>query len=384
MSMLHFFRRKLVYPVNGSKFPTTLFLQSFSNSTKDDSSSYTVSYLINSCGFSPEAAVKTAKSISLKPRNQPDSVLNFFKDHGLTKPQITNLIKDRPALLLSNPQRSFYPKIEFLRKGGLSEGVITKIISSGSGFLLASLETRIIPSFNLLKSLLPDNRDVALAITNSCGIEILRKDPEKMVLPKIKILRDRGVPDSNISKLLVRGLGSLAKDNQCFDDMVNYVVEEIGFDPSSKMFAHALAVVARTSRATRERKMDVYRSFGWSEDEIFSAIRKQPTCLGISEKKLKVQLDFFMNKLGWKPSWLVKAPHVLGLSLEKRIIPRLRVLQLLISKGLIENDIYIVYKLYMTDANFNMRFITMYEGECDELIKLKQGLPLEQGVAAGL
>ncbi|KAF5192422.1 Transcription termination factor like, partial [Thalictrum thalictroides] len=124
--------------------------------------------------------------------------------------------------------------------------------------------------------------------------------------------------------------------------------------------------------AKRVAKLEIYRSFGWSDDEIRLAIRNQPTCICISEDKLRVGLDFFMNKMNWEPQRLAKSPNVLGLSLEKRVFPRLKVLEILISKGLIPSSTHLVRPLFVTDAKFINVYLTKNKDKAPDLLKLYQ------------
>nr|DAD39871.1 TPA_asm: hypothetical protein HUJ06_014194 [Nelumbo nucifera] len=100
-----------------------------------------------------------------------------------------------------------------------------------------------------------------------------------------------------------------------------------------------------------------FKSFCWSDDEILCSFRKQPTCLSISEENISAKLDFFMNKLNLKPSVLSKNPIIFGLSLEKRVIPRLYVMQILLSKGLVK-EFCLLSVLKMSDVRFRNKLVT--------------------------
>ncbi|KAL7208462.1 hypothetical protein ACSBR1_030247 [Camellia fascicularis] len=85
-----------------------------------------------------------------------------------------------------------------------------------------------------------------------------------------------------------------------------------------------------------EQKLGLYCSFGLSKDDIISAFKLQPMCMIASEKRIKKLMVFFVNDLKLKPSMISKNPNILLLSLEKRIISRCSVLQLLMSKDAIK------------------------------------------------
>ncbi|KAG2676148.1 hypothetical protein I3760_12G039400 [Carya illinoinensis] len=84
-------------------------------------------------------------------------------------------------------------------------------------------------------------------------------------------------------------------------------------------------------------------------------------------------MGFFVNKLKMKPSIISKNPNLVQLSLEKRIIPRCSVLQLLMLKGLIKEDTSIVYILKMTEKEFMEKFVSKYQNEVPDVVKANQG-----------
>ncbi|CAK9167516.1 unnamed protein product [Ilex paraguariensis] len=65
---------------------------------------------------------------------------------------------------------------------------------------------------------------------------------------------------------------------------------------------------------------------------------------------------------------LSKNPKLLSLSLEKRIIPRCSVLQLLMSKDLIKRDISLAYALQMTEQMFLRKFVSKYQHMIPEVV----------------
>ncbi|KAF9599728.1 hypothetical protein IFM89_001674 [Coptis chinensis] len=219
--------------------------------------------------------------------------------------------------------------------------------------------------------LLPREENVVSAIIKGGSVAFLRLDPQKHLEPKVQILRDLGVPDSSIAKLILIGHRTCGQENDNFSDAVKEVLE-MGFDPSGKMFVYAVREVSSACKAKREAKMGIFRSFGWSDEEIRLAIRHQPTCIAISEEKLRIGLDFFMNGKNWEAERLAKNPNVLSLSLYKRIIPRLNVIEFLISKCLLEKDVYLVNALFITDEKFIKKFVGKYKDKALELMELYQ------------
>ncbi|KAK9110385.1 hypothetical protein Sjap_018445 [Stephania japonica] len=340
--------------------------------SSDESSSFAVSYLVNSCGLSQQSALSASKKVRLKSASKPDLVLHLFRNHGFSNTQIANLITKRPLLLLANPEKTLLPKLKFLNQIGVSDPEIAHFLSKEPTFLVRSLDRQIKPSYEYLKSLLGTDEKAAAAIKTSCCSWILQINLQRLLGHKVEILRKYGMPERNIEKLIIGKMRTLIKNNDRFDELVQNVCE-MGIDPSSAHFANALHVFSGMNESTLESKLEMFRSYGWSEDEIVLAIRNQPICISLSKEKLNGGLDFFMNKLKWKPLELARHSYLLGLSLQKRVIPRWMVIQCLVSKCLISDGISFASVLKLAEAYFIKRFLVKYESEVPEILKLYQG-----------
>ncbi|OVA02269.1 Mitochodrial transcription termination factor-related [Macleaya cordata] len=328
--------------------------------------SVTVDYLVNSCGLPPETALSAAKKVRLCSTEKADSVISLFESYGLTKTHITKLISHRPRLLLYDPNENLKPKFEFLCELGISGPDIAKLITSDSAFLTLSLQNQIIPSFNFLKSYIRTNADF-LAVVKRWSI-IFHYNLEKVLKPNISILQVNGVPDCNISKLLITQPRSLTQNIHRFKEIVE-MVKKIGFDPLSPMFSHAVRAIAGMSKSSWERKLMVYREYGWTDKDILFAFKKQPYCMIISEEKIRRGVEFFLEKLKWKPAEILFSPNLLALSLEKRIVPRCAVLKILYSKGIIRKKVNLCTVLKYAERDFLEKYVIKYQETIPEVLK---------------
>ncbi|KAK9110383.1 hypothetical protein Sjap_018443 [Stephania japonica] len=249
-------------------------------SSSDESSSFTVSYLINSCGLSPESALSASNKVRFKSASKPDLVLHLFRNHGFSNTQIANLITKHPSLLLAKPNKTILTKLEFLKQIGFSEDDIADFLSKDPTFMLRSLERTIKPSCEYLKSLLGTNQKVVAAIKNSRSTWIFQFDLERIISHKVEILRKYGVTEGNIVKLVTARTRSLGNKDDKFEELVGNV-SEMGFDPSSSQFVHAIDVLAGMKSDTLEAKLQLIASHGWSRCEIALAIRNQPVLVAL-------------------------------------------------------------------------------------------------------
>ncbi|KAF6134617.1 hypothetical protein GIB67_010113 [Kingdonia uniflora] len=349
------------------------FLQTQSLKSKPISSnqtSVTTSYLMKSCGWSLESATKASKKITIRSVEEANSVVELFRTHGFTDNQTTDIITKRPSLLLANPYVNLKPKIEYFKSLGMSIPDIGKIISRKPIILSRDLENQIIPTCNFVKTLVyTDNKLVTLLKT---FVPMLNCNIEKIMSPNISMLRTYGVPEPNISRLMNHQPSTLTLTSNCLEAKI-LKVEKLGFGLKSKRFILALAMVTKLSESRWEQKMGAYKSLGWSEEEILSAFRLQPHVMLCSVEKIKNIMAFFVNKLGWSPSAVSKYPNLMMLSLEKRIIPRCSVLQILFSKGLVKKNASIPSLLILSERAFLEKFVIKYQSEIPELGKAYVG-----------
>ncbi|XP_077249370.1 uncharacterized protein LOC143888866 [Tasmannia lanceolata] len=190
--------------------------------------------------------------------------------------------------------------------------------------------------------------------------------------PNIAVLKNHGVPNSMILKLISNHPTTMMLNNSRISEIVA-MVKEMGFDPIKATFITAVRVMSGMSKLNWEGKLELYRSLGWSEAEIFSAFKTYPTHMIVSEKKIRRGMDFFVNEMNCKPSSISKYADILSLSFEKRIVPRCSVLQVLMSKGLINKDLCLSRPLRVNEKDFLEKFVIKYLHRVPDLLRVYQG-----------
>jgi len=95
------------------------------------------------------------------------------------------------------------------------------------------------------------------------------------------------------------------------------------------MFTYALVVILFGGKEKINRKRLCLSSLGFSEKEVQDILRRQPMSLALSEEKVKRNVDFLVNSVGLPLDDLVRYPPLFQFSLEKRMIPRYRVMEAL-------------------------------------------------------
>ncbi|OAY49565.1 transcription termination factor MTERF8, chloroplastic [Manihot esculenta] len=341
------------------------------STTSTNQASFTIDYLVHSCGLSPEAAISVSQKLHLQSPEKPDSVLALLRNHEFSKTQISNLVKKRPFLLLAHPENTLLPKLDFFYSIGVSRSDLARTLSSDPTLLTRSLENQIIPSYNFLKSILLSNERIVSALKRTTWIFL--EDHSKNLLPNIELLRGLCVPHSCISLLLTHFPEAVMQRHEEFGKIVKEV-KEMGFDPNKSTFVLAVhAMSGKGNKSIWKRCFEVYKRWGWSKDDILAAFRKHPHCMMLSEKKIMKGMDFFVNNMGWPSKVIAQLPVVLFFSLEKRIIPRCRVIRVLMSKRLIKDDLSLASVLLPVEKCFLERFVTKFEEEVPELLSIYEG-----------
>lgn len=146
--------------------------------------SFTISYLVESCGLSPDHA---------------NTVLNLLRDHCFSTSQISSLVKKRPVLLLANAESVLLPKLRFFLSIGVSKSLLARTLASDPTILTRSLVNQLIPSYNFLKSVLDADDKIVAALRRTTWIFL--EDHTKNLVPNINHMSETGVPGKCIQLL---------------------------------------------------------------------------------------------------------------------------------------------------------------------------------------
>jgi len=341
-------------------FPSIHSLKHFSNASQQHD--FTVSYLVNDRGFSPETALKASKFIQFETPEKPDSVVAFFRDNGFSNTQINSIVRRAPNVLTCDPHKRIFPKFEFLLSKGASRSDIVELVSKSPRILYSSLENSIAPSYELMRKFLQTDKKTMDGIL-ACG-HFFGTD---RVVQNVKLLVDEGVTDHVIAFLLRRRVSIILSSDlkRTLDE-----VKEMGFDPSKSKFAIALLAKKIIPKSRWERKVDAFKRWGWSEELVLRMFKRQPVIMLVSQDKIDRIMRFWVKQLGWDYLALTKKPEIFGLSLERRIIPRALVVQYLLRKGLRRKSASLVTPFSVPEKVFIEKYVMHFEEETSELSKL--------------
>ncbi|XVE82101.1 hypothetical protein DITRI_Ditri15bG0120100 [Diplodiscus trichospermus] len=322
---------------------------------------------MSKCGFFSERALWASMYFHFETPEKPDSVIAFLEKHGFSKTQVTNIIERQPRLLVSDPEKTLLPKIEFLYSVGFLGPDLTKLLSNYPSLFKTSLEKQIIPVFNVIRNLFQSN-DKAIKVIKRYGV-ILSHNLDSNLFPNMDILRRNRVPESNILTIFLYQPRMLMFGSVRFKEIVEEV-KTMGIDSSKMKFLAAALALRSMSKSTLEKKFDTFRRWGWSDQEIREAFRKHPEYLTVSEDKIMAIMDFLVNKMGFDSTLVAKQSSILHRSLEKRIVPRALFAQELLSRGLINNELKLSVLFDTSEKVFLRMFVNHHANKAPELLKL--------------
>ncbi|KAK2387452.1 transcription termination factor MTERF15, mitochondrial [Trifolium repens] len=347
---------------------------SVSNTNQDDS--FKLTSLVNSCGLSPEKALKLTKRLKIKnPDDGPNAVIQLLRTYGFSDSQLSTLVKKCPSVLLSNPEKTLLPKLKFLHSIGVSTTDFPKILIRQPSILRVSLEKNTLPRYEIIRSLVCNDKQVISAL--KLGSWNFNND--SMVndsVPNIEVLRQLGVPQTSISHLVSNYSNVAFVDHSRFVEAVNSV-KEMGFIPSKLNFVLALRVFAVMSKEIWESKLKIFERLGWSKDICVFAFQRYPQYILISEKKIMKTMNFLVKDMGLAPEDIATSPSILNRNLEKTIMPRCAVVKILKSRGLIKSSLSLSSFIIITEKTFLERYVTPFQKDLPLVLSVYEGQKLD-------
>lgn len=332
-----------------------MYFHHYSAAATQSQSPFCVDYLVNRLGFTRKKALSADKKKEKYKftENDPDSVINFFENLGLSKSQIKSIVSANPRLLSFHVDKILRPKVHALNEIGLSGKDLVKILIKDKFFFNRSLDKQIKPSIEYLRNALGMDKNVA---------EVLRKYhaffrfyKPKTVAKKIEFLEKIGFPTDYVPKFLIRNPRCFISRNEWLEKIFHRVETEFGISPRSKMFYHTFLAVAGLMNSM-DTRFELFRGFGFSNASVYEMVRRSPSVLCVSEKKIKETWSYWVDELGYQPCYLVNHPIVFSFSLDKRVKPRNEVLNILNEKKLMKRSISLYTILCRTES----RFISTY------------------------
>ncbi|WCJ39243.1 Mitochondrial transcription termination factor family protein [Euphorbia peplus] len=327
----------------------------------------TLEFLVNSCRLPPESALSVSHKFQLNQTNfqKAESVLTFLKSNHFTDRQIETLIVKYPQILQCRVKNNLHPKFDFLKTNGFVGKLLPHIVILTPGIFRVSLDSQIKGCFELLRSVLV--RDDKIVSVLKCSPWLLVSNLKGRLQPNINLLKKEGLGSDNLGKFMILEPRCMFHKPERMAFAVNSV-KGLGFEPAAGMFLHALKVKLSMPESVWKKKIELMKSFGWSEDEVLRAFKRFPACFSYSEQKLRDAVDFYLNTLKLEPRIVIENPLLLGFSIERRILPRYNALKVLESKKLVEGIINTKW-YFLDEIQFRKKYVDKYKHEVPGLLE---------------
>ncbi|CAL5051931.1 unnamed protein product [Urochloa decumbens] len=329
-------------------------------------------YLVAACGLAPAQARKAAQEAldeaskyskrkafegrswsRLSSTYNPDAILVLLSGVGLSRADIAAVVAADPLLLRSSP-KNVSPRLLALRdRIGLSAPQIARFLLVGSRALRSG---DVVPRIAFFISLYGSVEKLLAVMRKSCCILVY--DLETVIKPNIALLRQCGVSVQQIAQLKARVLGVNP------ERMKELVVraESLGVPRSSRIFWQAVTVVAQINEEKVAARLVLLKNaLGCHESEAVAAVSKIPSILGLSEECLHRKIQFLIKEVGLGPQYILQRPGLFTCSLERKLVPRHRVMKLLQAKGLLNSNVGFYTFAKTREETFKLRYIECHK-----------------------
>ncbi|WOL08661.1 transcription termination factor MTERF15, mitochondrial-like [Canna indica] len=330
-----------------------------------------VEYLVNSCGLSTGEATKASKYLThLKTTKKPDAVLDFLRSQGFNRSHFKKIVPMYPKCLCWTVEKTLAPKFRTLRSRGFSESELFDIILSYPFIINCGIKA-ISLKLDMWESLIGSRQLLIRHIKHTNWF--LGCSVEKVIRPNLKLLMDECCISVERASRIVRIHPLFI--TQKLDSLHSLIrrADELGVPRKSGTFLWTLDVLYTLSKRNLEGKKKFMITLGWSESDFLIAVRKTPTVIRISQNELRRKMEFLVNEVGYTPSFIAHRSLLLIYSLEKRVIPRFRVIQMLHSKGLLSEKPKLLTFLVLPQGKFMEKFVLPHKENIPELLGVVTG-----------
>ncbi|CAL9181087.1 unnamed protein product [Musa hybrid cultivar] len=321
--------------------------------SSEQSSNFIVVNPLQSCELSSEKAAKTAKYHTCC-KNSSSLSTEFFKQNGWSDTQVMKVTQKVPKLLRAKVETTLKPRMRSLQDMGFSDTEIVQLVSKCPTILFHNIQ----PNLNFLKSLLGSNERLLKACRRNRFL--LTSSLAQKIEPNISLLRECGISDECIARMVVLNPGFVVRKNKFIKEVMEHV-EELGVPHDCGMFPHALITVLNLSRSKCDATFATLKSFGWSQPDIVAILRKNPCVWRLSKKNISDKMTFLTKEAGCELQYIIRNPGILSYSLEKRVRPRHEVINFLEQNKLLDKGHSLLYVMPLTEQKFMNQFLFPYK-----------------------
>ncbi|KAH7331147.1 hypothetical protein KP509_20G017100 [Ceratopteris richardii] len=292
--------------------------------------------------------------LNLGPRSDKlKLLLIILKELGIHGPGAGSFISDHTWFLQCNLWR-LHERLQILENAGVESSMVKEALSYPSYYFssrVSNEELRV--SFSNLKDIGLSPSESFMAIFRSSKVKKVVKD-ENWV-SRFQALYRKGMSTDRIRKTIQDHACLLRGSKEFFTEHLQ-LMEEIGLDINSNSAVRALVSWSAIPADVLRAKFTVLICVGYSHEEAKEFVRRYPVVLSLKEEDLIKRFDFLLHTANLKLKEICCSATFLTCNLEKRIIPRFKILQYLKEHKLLRKEVTLSYAVAISDDAFAKRF----------------------------
>nr|XP_010939833.2 uncharacterized protein LOC105058568 [Elaeis guineensis] len=340
-------------------------------------------YLVDRLGYPKDQALAASKPLlHITSPEKPDAVLDFLRRRaGLSIPQLRRFVRCRPSILAADVHSNLLPKLSLFHSllsdvGASPDDTPPKdlaVLVSACAPAFGYSAARLAPALDILRSLFAgDNRKVASALRR-CP-RLLTNDPHKVLARNLAVLRRRGL---DVTALVEKAPVVLILSPERLDSTFQIVKKELNIGNASvDGYFDAIYLGTCMSEKAFKNKLRIVRSYGFSNAELFTLIRRAPLFFRLTDEHMKKKLEFFIRSLGYTPQSLLWNTWQLLFSLETKLLPRYELLWGLQSRKLLPGNLKYAKAFVMPQERFNQEYVYKFkDGGGSDLVESYMNSP---------
>ena len=283
------------------------------------------------------------------------------------KPHIEKLISSLPLILTCKIEQNLEPKMNDFLELGFSVSDFADIILVQPEILYVGFNAIVRPAIEALREIMGSNENVVLVLKR---LRFELRAIRLYLVRNVSFLRARGIPLETIQKRILLNASPFVRRHEVFKDKVAQVEVKWGISPRSAMYLLLIHVLCCFHERTIESKFRVFESFGWDRSLALHLFRRNPQCLCLGARNIKTKLSFFMNEVGYNPGQILIYRSLLCYSLEKRVMPRYLVFQVLQEKRLIKRNRSFARAISHCEDKFLGKFVIPFLDDVPDLLDM--------------
>eukprot|EP00250_Pteridium_aquilinum_P024472 c29123_g1_i1 orf=145-2190(+) len=295
-----------------------------------------------------------------------EETVMFLKDMVKDLKKLRDLIEGSPVVL-THRKSGIEPVAKYLQGLGFDSTTTVAMIAR-EPYLVECGSERLHKHVEFLKTKNFDENAVRSLMENSTGMFF--KSLLKRVAPKIEFLENQGITGESLQKYIQSRPQVVDRSlRKSMSPSLDFLLS-LGFEKNSSSLKNALKVTLPHSHKSLQSRIDHLISLGIEAPDVHKMVREAPSILAIPDSSLKKRVDFLVKVMKHPVQDLVKCPSFLLTSINKSIMPRLKVFEWLKSKGLLKK--FSLSTLVETDeAAFVKKFVQAHP----EVLSIYKGSP---------